>query len=127
MEDRRMPIHPARPLKRAANAMDLPPMPYAPEQIIGGNPLASGEVLWQPDDASISRTGIWECTPGVAEYRQEAAEVSAFAFFSGAAVITPEGHGPIEVGPGDVIFLPEATRSIWDVRETIRTFFCVYA
>jgi uncharacterized cupin superfamily protein len=119
-------IHPDAPLKRDAANMELPPMPLAPEQILGGDPIASGVVLWRPDPKSLRRNGIWEHTPGKSDYHQEPQEVSAFAFFSGKATITPEGHDPMEVGPGDVIFLTEGTTTVWDVEETIRAFYWVH-
>jgi uncharacterized protein len=117
---------PADPFKLLAASMELPSLPFAPEQIIAGSPDASGVVLWQPDDASLSRTGVWGCEPGVFDYKQEPNEMSSFAFFSGRASITAAGHDAIEVSAGDVIHLPEGTDSRWDVTETIRTFYCVF-
>jgi uncharacterized cupin superfamily protein len=101
-------------------------MPFAPEQILGGDPVASGNILWQPEDESIRRNGVWQHTPGKTDYHQGPNEVSAFAFFSGVATITPKGHAPFEVGAGSLIFLPEGTSTVWDVRETVRAFYWVH-
>lgn len=122
-----MAIEPSEPIKYAAASMDLPAMPYDADQIISGKPDATSVTIWQPDDKSIIRSGIWDCTPGAANYQQEPTEISIFAFFSGKAYIRFKDREDIEVGPGDVIYLPKGILSVFDVVETIRTFYFVYA
>ncbi|CAK7206508.1 hypothetical protein SEUCBS139899_009304 [Sporothrix eucalyptigena] len=122
-------ITPTEPIKYAAATMPLPSMPYAADQIVSGQPDATSVTIWQPKADSIIRSGIWDCTPGAANYQQEPTEISVFAFFSGKACIRfkePERED-IEVGPGDVIYLPAGILSVFDVVETIRTFYFVYA
>jgi uncharacterized cupin superfamily protein len=121
-----MPIRPDAPARHAAATMELPAMPYLPEQITEGSPDASAVILWQPDDDSLVRTGIWGCTPGAAEYKQQPTEMSEFVILSGRAVIRFADRDPIEVSAGDVLHLPEGTTSIFDVKETVRTYYCVY-
>lgn len=111
-------------IKMHAPTEELEAMPFKPEQILEGHPVPNGNVIWRRGETK-SRNGIWEHGPGKSDYHQTPEEVSAFVFLSGAATVTPEGYDPIEVGPGDVVFFPEGTTTVWDVRETIRVFYHV--
>jgi uncharacterized cupin superfamily protein len=103
----------------------LEDMPFPPEQILEGNPVPKGNVMWKKGETK-SRNGIWEHPPGKSDYHQTPEEISAFVFLAGDATITtddnPEG---LVVAPGDVVYFPAGTTSVWDVRETIRVFYHV--
>ncbi|MEU9114002.1 cupin domain-containing protein [Streptomyces sp. NPDC048483] len=95
---------------------DLEPEPLDPEQIVSGEPVVTGKVLWEAPDGKQIR-GIWQVTPGVVT-DTEANEL--FVVVSGRATIEVEGGPVLEVGPGDACVLREGDRTQWTVHETLR-------
>ncbi|MCK7622026.1 cupin domain-containing protein [Streptomyces sp. RS10V-4] len=95
---------------------DLEPEPLDPEQIVSGDPVVTGKVLWESPDGRQIR-GIWQITPGVVT-DTEANEL--FVVVSGRATIEVEGGQVLEVGPGDACVLREGDRTRWTVHETLR-------
>ncbi|MFJ9614623.1 cupin domain-containing protein [Streptomyces noursei] len=95
---------------------DLEPEPLDLEQVVSGDPVVTGKVLWESPDGSQIR-GIWQITPGVVT-DTEANEL--FVVVSGRATIEVEGGQVLEVGPGDACVLREGDRTRWTVHETLR-------
>jgi uncharacterized cupin superfamily protein len=95
---------------------DLEPEPLAADQVVSGDPVVTGKVLWESPDGSQLR-GIWQITPGVVT-DTEANEL--FVVVSGRATIKVEGGAVLEVGPGDACVLREGDRTEWTVHETLR-------
>ncbi|WP_245698956.1 cupin domain-containing protein [Streptomyces lydicamycinicus] len=95
---------------------DLEPDPLDPSQIVSGEPVVTGKVLWEAPDGRQIR-GIWQITPGVVT-DTEANEL--FVVVSGRATIEVEGGPVLEVGPGDACVLREGDRTRWTVHETLR-------
>ncbi|MGW1891866.1 cupin domain-containing protein [Streptomyces sp. NPDC002004] len=96
--------------------VELEPEPLDPEQIVSGDPVVTGKVLWESADGKQLR-GIWQITPGVVT-DTEANEL--FVVVSGRATVEVEGGATIEVGPGDAAVLREGDRTTWTVHETLR-------
>ncbi|MFD9220161.1 cupin domain-containing protein [Streptomyces sp. NPDC060064] len=90
--------------------------PLDPDQIVSGEPVVTGRVLWESEDGKQLR-GIWQITPGVVT-DTEANEL--FVVVSGRATIEVEGGDTLEVGPGDACVLRERDRTTWTVHETLR-------
>lgn len=90
--------------------------PLDPEQIVSGDPVVTGKVLWESADGKQLR-GIWQITPGVVT-DTEANEL--FVVVSGRATIEVEGGDTLRVGPGDACVLREGDRTTWTVHETLR-------
>ncbi|AOP51087.1 hypothetical protein SL103_09370 [Streptomyces lydicus] len=95
---------------------DLEPEPLDPSQIVSGEPVVTGKVLWECPDGRQIR-GIWQITPGVVT-DTEANEL--FVVVSGRATIEVEGGSVLEVGPGDACILREGDHTRWTVHETLR-------
>lgn len=95
---------------------DLEPEPLDPSQIVSGDPVVTGKVLWEAPDGQQIR-GIWQITPGVVT-DTEANEL--FVVVSGRATIEVEGGPVLEVGPGDACVLREGDQTRWTVHETLR-------
>ncbi|MCX4525302.1 MULTISPECIES: cupin domain-containing protein [unclassified Streptomyces] len=87
-----------------------------PAQIVSGDPVVTGKVLWEAEDGSQVR-GIWQITPGVVT-DTEANEL--FVVVSGRATIEVEGGPTLEVGPGSACVLREGDKTTWTVHETLR-------
>ncbi|MFI1159731.1 cupin domain-containing protein [Streptomyces sioyaensis] len=90
--------------------------PLDPSQIVSGEPVVTGKVLWESPDGRQIR-GIWQITPGVVT-DTEANEL--FVVVSGRATIEVEDGPVLEVGPGDACVLREGDRTQWTVHETLR-------
>ncbi|WP_030256197.1 cupin domain-containing protein [Streptomyces violens] len=95
---------------------ELEPEALDPDQIVSGEPVVTGKVLWESPDGKQVR-GIWQITPGVVT-DIEANEL--FVVVSGRATIEVEGGSVLEVGPGDACFLREGDRTRWTVHQTLR-------
>ncbi|MBT2388573.1 DUF861 domain-containing protein [Streptomyces sp. ISL-1] len=95
---------------------ELEPEPLDPAQIISGDPVVTGKVLWESGDGKQLR-GIWQITPGVVT-DTEANEL--FVVVSGRATIDVEGGDTLDVGPGTACVLREGDRTTWTVHETLR-------
>ncbi|MEV0599179.1 cupin domain-containing protein [Streptomyces sp. NPDC050315] len=100
---------------------ELEPEALDPDQIVSGDPVVTGKVLWESPDGKQVR-GIWQITPGVVT-DIEANEL--FVVVSGRATIEVEGGSVLEVGPGDACFLREGDRTRWTVHETLRKAYHV--
>ncbi|MFD9908200.1 cupin domain-containing protein [Streptomyces sp. NPDC059063] len=96
--------------------VELEEEPLDPEQIVSGDPVVTGKVLWESADGKQLR-GIWQITPGVVT-DTEANEL--FVVVSGRATVEVEGGDVLEVGPGDAAVLREGDRTTWTVHETLR-------
>lgn len=88
-----------------------------PATIVSGEPRTASLVLHEGD--GIER-GIWEITPGVVT-DVEADEL--FVVLSGRATIEFQDGPTLEVGPGDVVVLPEGAVTRWTVHETLRKVY----
>ncbi|MDI3424284.1 cupin domain-containing protein [Streptomyces luteolus] len=95
---------------------ELEPEPLDPAQIVSGDPVVTGKVLWESPDGRQVR-GIWQITPGVVT-DTEADEL--FVVVSGRATVEVEGGDVLEIGPGDMAVLREGDRTTWTVHETLR-------
>lgn len=98
----------------ADDALEVEPLD--PAQIVSGEPVVTGKVLWESPDGRQIR-GIWQITPGVVT-DTEANEL--FVVVSGRATIEVDGGPVLEVGPGDACVLREGDRTQWTVHETLR-------
>ncbi|MFE7777313.1 cupin domain-containing protein [Streptomyces sp. NPDC057445] len=96
--------------------VELEAEPLDPGQIVSGEPVVTGKVLWESEDGKQLR-GIWQITPGVVT-DTEADEL--FVVVSGRATIEVEGGDTLDVGPGDACVLREGDRTTWTVHETLR-------
>ncbi|NEB78195.1 DUF861 domain-containing protein [Streptomyces sp. SID14478] len=94
----------------------LEPEPLDPAQIVSGDPVVTGAVLWESADGKQLR-GIWQITPGVVT-DTEANEL--FVVVSGRATVEVEGGDVLELGPGTAAVLREGDRTTWTVHETLR-------
>ncbi|GHH35192.1 cupin domain-containing protein [Streptomyces candidus] len=109
---------PAAPASFSVHVPDaeLEVEPLDPEQIVSGDPVVTGKVLWESPDGKQLR-GIWQITPGVVT-DTEANEL--FVVVSGRATVEVEGGVTLRIGPGDACVLREGDRTTWTVHETLR-------
>lgn len=73
----------------------------------------------------VGSTGFWECTPG--RFRRQVAEAEYSYFISGRGSFTPDGHEKIEFRAGDSIYFPANTQGEWEILETVRKAYVIFA
>ncbi|HZR93183.1 MAG TPA: cupin domain-containing protein [Gaiellaceae bacterium] len=111
------------PVHELVPTADLEAWPLAADQVVEGDPLARGRLLWKSADSKLA-AGIWECSPGVFDW-VHADETACVV--SGRALVTVGSQVPLELGPGSVVFFPKGTKSRWHVQETIRKAFHLHS
>jgi uncharacterized cupin superfamily protein len=110
-------------LKAGVRDAALDPWPIPAEQVLEGDPQASGLLLWKSDDSTLAN-GIWECTPGLFTWVHAD---ETLCLVDGKVTVTPEGGEPLEIRPGDVVFFPEGMKTEWRVEETVRKAFHLHS
>lgn len=110
------------PVKLPVVGAPVQPVPIAEQDVISGKPESSWVLLWRSQDGRLYN-GVWHCTPGVFMLTHPAETI---CIVEGRVTITPEGGEPIDVGPGEVAFIPEGTVARWEVHETVKKAFHSY-
>lgn len=105
----------------SASSAQVPVEPLAADVVLAGTPESGVLPLPSPPGLEV---GIWEHTVGTTT-DVEVDEV--FVVISGRATIAPADGPPIEVGPGDVVVLPEGTATTWTIHETLRKVYVTLA
>lgn len=90
---------------------------------LAGEPVESFRVLHRDQNG---RSGIWECTPGRFE-SVRAGDTELMHFVAGAGTITTADGTVHEIRPGAVIIAPDGWRGTWDIRETVRKVYTIWA
>jgi uncharacterized cupin superfamily protein len=85
----------------------------------------TGTLLVPLEGAGDNRTGVWECTPG--RFHRQLANAELMHILAGECTFTPEGGEAKKIVAGDTLFFPANTRGTWEVRETLRKVFVVFA
>lgn len=75
--------------------------------------------------AGSNDCGIWECTPG--RFRRQIDNAEVMHILSGACTFTPEGGEPLQIAAGDTLFFPSHTVGVWEISETLRKVYVVFA
>jgi uncharacterized cupin superfamily protein len=109
--------------KAHVSTAQLDPWPIPREQVIDGDPRASGVILWKSDDGTLAN-GIWECTPGTFSWVHAN---ETLCLVEGHVTVTPENGEPFDISPGDIVFFPEGTKTQWHVTEKLRKGFQLQA
>ncbi len=107
------------PVKCAVVGAPVEPVPIPEQDIIDGDPRASWALLWRSDDGKLYN-GVWHCTPGVFMLTHPGETI---CIVEGRVTVTPLEGEPMELGPGEMAFIPEGTVARWEVRETVKKAF----
>jgi uncharacterized cupin superfamily protein len=98
--------------------IELEPCPVNPEWVISGNPEARWKLITKSRDKMATKV-VWECTPGVFEWRYDDDET--IYVMAGEAFLVRDG-AERRFGTGDMVFFPAGSRCIWRVTKTVRKF-----
>jgi uncharacterized protein len=104
---------------------ELSPSPIAPHWIIEGQPEARSAKLAITADGT-STVMAWSCTAGRFTWNYNIDET--LHVISGEAFVTDEKGEVRRIGPGDMIYFPQGSRSNWYIPHEIRKIaFCRHA
>ncbi len=102
--------------------VELLPAPIPPHWIIEGAPQARSKRLAMSADGTSS-VMAWSCTPGRFRWHYNVDET--LHIISGEIVVTDEKGDSRRLGPGDMVFFPAGSVSLWHVIKDVRKLaFC---
>ncbi|MCC0014866.1 MAG: DUF861 domain-containing protein [Rhodobiaceae bacterium] len=96
-----------------------------PTTLTPGQQEASN-VLWTSPDGR-TKIGVWECTPGRFTADRTAAGEYCHVIVGRASVTNADGSGTRDVGPGDLLVLPQGWTGEWVIHEHMRKLFVISA
>ena len=96
---------------------NLLPRPVPRNWIIEGSPQARSKRLATSADGTAS-VMAWSCTPGRFNWHYAVDEV--LHIISGEVFVTDEKGESRRLGPGDMVFFPAGSSSIWHVTQEVR-------
>jgi uncharacterized cupin superfamily protein len=74
--------------------------------------------------AAKTRTGVWECTPGV--WRRQIVQAELCTILSGRAVFEPDDGESLTVEAGDTHYFSAGSLGVWRIEETMRKVYIVF-
>ena len=83
-------------------------------------------ILWKSPDGNTS-IGIWECTSGRFTADRSVAGEYCHIISGKASVTNADGSGTREIGPGDLLVLPQGWVGEWVIHEHMRKLFVISA
>ena len=86
----------------------------------------AAKTLWQSPDGRL-KIGVWECTPGHFTADRTAAGEYCHILSGRASVTNADGFGTREIGPGDLLVLPQGWTGEWVIHEQMRKLFVIDA
>ena len=99
--------------------VELAPAPIPQDWIIEGTPQARSKRLATSADGTAT-VMAWSCTPGRFHWHYRVDET--IHFISGEVFVTDENGDSRRLGPGDMVFFPAGSSSIWHVTKEVRKF-----
>jgi uncharacterized cupin superfamily protein len=99
--------------------VELSPAPIPPDWIIEGTPQARSKRLATSADGT-ARVMAWSCTAG--RFNWHYAVDEAIHIISGEVIVTDDNGKSRRLGPGDMVFFPAGSHSIWHVPNEVRKF-----
>lgn len=114
-------------LKTFADLAAVPLGEFAdkPTTLTNGQQEASN-VLWTSADGTTT-IGVWECTPGHFTADRTAAGEYCHILSGRASVSNSDGSGTRDIGPGDLLVLPQGWTGEWVIHEHMRKLFVIDA
>jgi uncharacterized cupin superfamily protein len=99
--------------------VELNPAPIPADWIIEGNPQARSKRLASSADGT-STVMVWSCTAGRFKWHYTVDET--IHLISGEVFVTDENDDVRRVGPGDMVFFPAGSVSIWYIPDHVKKF-----
>lgn len=107
------------------SATPLGPFADKPTSLTTGQQEASA-ALWSAPDGR-TKIGVWECTPGRFTADRTAAGEYCHIIAGRATVTNADGSGARDIGPGDLLVLPQGWVGEWLIHEHMRKLYVISA
>ncbi len=104
-------------------SVDLGALVPKPTTLTKGQTEAS-TTLWQSPDGA-TRIGVWEATPGRFSGDRTMAGEYCHIISGRATVTNSDGSGSRDIGPGDLLVLPQGWTGEWTIHEHMRKLFVI--
>ncbi len=101
----------------AAKPVPVPVPEGATPSMVRSTSLAS-------ESCPTTRAGVWECSPG--RWRRQVLQAEFCHFLAGECTFHPDEGEPIEIRAGDIVYFPEASGGVWDIRQPSRKIFILF-
>jgi hypothetical protein len=88
--------------------------------------VEASTLLWEATDG-MTKIGVWECTPGRFTADRTAAGEYCHILSGRATVTNADGTGSRDIGPGDLLVLPQGWTGEWLIHEHMRKLFVIDA
>lgn len=84
----------------------------------------AARTLWASDDGRI-KIGVWECTPGRFTADRTQAGEYCHVISGRASVSNADGSRTRDIGPDDLLVLPQGWTGEWVIHEHMRKLFVI--
>ena len=109
---------------------DLPSIPigeFAPKPTtLTDGQMEAAQSLWT-SDGGLTSIGVWECTPGHFTADRTRAGEYCHIISGTATVSNSDGSKSRDIGPGDLLVLPQGWTGEWVIHEHMRKLFVISA
>ena len=96
-----------------------------PTTLTPGQQEASAALFTSAD--GNTKIGVWECTPGRFTADRPAAGEYCHVISGKASVTNTDGSGTRDIGPGDLLVLPQGWTGEWVIHEHMRKLYVISA
>ncbi|HWF95474.1 MAG TPA: cupin domain-containing protein [Xanthobacteraceae bacterium] len=97
--------------------VELSPSPFPAEWVLEGRPQARATAIAHSRDGAMTVIA-WSCTKGRFRWQYHVDEMAHI--LSGEVVITDQSGTERRLGPGDTVFFPAGSSSVWQVIRDVR-------
>jgi len=91
---------------------------------IEGDQQEAGVALWTSADGTLE-VGVWECTPGRFTARRDDNSEICHIVSGRVTLHGPDGEAR-DVGPGELLVLPQGWHGEWTLHETTRKLYLMH-
>lgn len=114
-------------LRTFADLASVPLGEFAPKPTsLTESQTEASALLWSSADDQ-TKIGVWECTPGRFTADRTAAGEYCHILFGRATVTNSDGGGSRDIGPGDLLVLPQGWTGEWVIHDHMRKLFVISA
>jgi uncharacterized protein len=97
--------------------IELAPSPFPAEWVLKGSPQAQATAIAHSRDGAMTVIA-WSCTEGRFRWHYQVDEMAHI--LSGEVLVTDESGTERRLGPGDTVFFPAGSTSVWQVTKAVR-------
>ncbi len=84
----------------------------------------AANTLWSSPDG-LTNIGVWECTEGRFTADRTSAGEYCHILAGRATVVNADGSNPRNIGPGDLLILPQGWKGEWTIHEHMRKLYVI--